>query len=173
MCVCALPPWPNLAIGTLRAEGPPLLANLQIGQKRKNNATRRANWNHIATALTSLPLRLPLPLSLPAPHHHIWETWRGLEKKWNDFFSLVCPPLFPLWGLLSLSLPLFAPWRLNVIFYSYLFIKARKAARTDWIVTDLTAGPATPPPQYTLHTLYALSTCHSKYAHTHIAKNAN
>lgn len=134
-CVCALPPWPNLAIGTLRAgEG------ATPSRKFANWPKKEKQRDALSKLKSHRPLSPSLSPTLPAPHH-IWETWRGLEKKWNDFFSLVCPPLFPLWGLLSLS----APWRLNVIFYSYLFIKARKAARTDWIVTDLTAGSATPP----------------------------
>lgn len=104
LCVCVLSHLGLiLPLAHSGLKGPPLLANLQIGQKRKNNATRRANWNHIATALTSLPLSLFLHLII------IYEKREeDLRKSEMTSFLLSARLSFPCEGCslsLSRSLP--------------------------------------------------------------------
>lgn len=119
------PSQPNLGIATPR---PPwgTTPSWKFANWPKKENKRRANWNHISELTDNL---------------HIWRTWRGGGGTWEKVkwllpsFRTSLPPshCFSFFLLCFISLRVAAralatPWRLNVIFYSYLFIKARKAA---------------------------------------------
>lgn len=101
---------------------PPLCENLQIGQKKEKQASGKLK-SHLRTHRQ----RSHMKNVKRRRRHHLRKS-----EMTSSFFSFLSLSLsFSLLCFISLRVAaraLATPWRLNVIFYSYLFIKARKAA---------------------------------------------